>query len=336
MWRALLALVTVLSVSGGLVGAAAPGQASVQDAAAALEGARAEYADATTALQDALALRLSVGEQASAFEVQLRELDAASLEKVISFEAKLREARELAVDAYVRGGTQAEFENYLDAEEATDIVLRRHLMIGRVDQAEEAASILQSERMLVDRQAAAVATQVAELNALYDDADAAVARAERREQAAYAALVEADAATAAAVRAAEEAEAARIAAEERAAEDARIAAEAEEDAEQEGDEPSAANEPAVLEPFVPPSTDTGDQAEAWAKLVECESGGNYRAIGGGGLYRGAYQFSQPTWESVGGVGDPIDASPAEQDYRARVLYERSGRGQWPLCGRWLR
>lgn len=70
----------------------------------------------------------------------------------------------------------------------------------------------------------------------------------------------------------------------------------------------------------------------WAALAGCESGGNPQAVSPGGTYRGLYQFSLPTWASVGGTGDPIDASAAEQTYRAELLYERSGAGQWPVCG----
>lgn len=73
----------------------------------------------------------------------------------------------------------------------------------------------------------------------------------------------------------------------------------------------------------------------WGALAQCESGGNPRAIGGGGRYRGLYQFMTSTWRSVGGVGDPINASPGEQTYRAQILYRRSGAGQWPVCGRRL-
>jgi hypothetical protein len=68
------------------------------------------------------------------------------------------------------------------------------------------------------------------------------------------------------------------------------------------------------------------------EIAQCESGGDPRAIGGGGLYRGLLQFSMATWQSVGGVGDPIDASPAEQMRRGAILYARSGPSQWPVCG----
>ena len=67
-------------------------------------------------------------------------------------------------------------------------------------------------------------------------------------------------------------------------------------------------------------------------IAQCESGGDPRAIGGGGLYRGLLQFSISTWQSVGGTGDPIDASPDEQMRRGAILYARSGPSQWPVCG----
>ena len=68
------------------------------------------------------------------------------------------------------------------------------------------------------------------------------------------------------------------------------------------------------------------------QIAACESHGNPRAIGGGGAYRGKYQFSPATWASVGGSGDPAAASEAEQDRRAAMLLTRSGRGHWPVCG----
>ena len=68
------------------------------------------------------------------------------------------------------------------------------------------------------------------------------------------------------------------------------------------------------------------------RIAECESHGNPRSIGGGGLYRGKYQMTYSIWASVGGKGDPAAASEAEQDRRAALLYNRSGPGQWPVCG----
>ena len=67
-------------------------------------------------------------------------------------------------------------------------------------------------------------------------------------------------------------------------------------------------------------------------IAACESGGDPTAIGGGGLYRGKYQFSYETWASVGGTGDPAAAPEAEQDARAAALLARDGAGHWPVCG----
>ena len=64
----------------------------------------------------------------------------------------------------------------------------------------------------------------------------------------------------------------------------------------------------------------------------CESGGDPTAVSSDGTYRGKYQFDYGTWESVGGSGDPAAASEAEQDYRAALLYSRSGSSPWPVCG----
>jgi len=59
-----------------------------------------------------------------------------------------------------------------------------------------------------------------------------------------------------------------------------------------------------------------------------ESGGNYATNTGNGYY-GAYQFNLGTWQGVGGSGLPSNASPAEQDMRAQMLYDRRGCSPWP-------
>lgn len=68
------------------------------------------------------------------------------------------------------------------------------------------------------------------------------------------------------------------------------------------------------------------------EIARCESGGDPRAISPDGQYRGKYQFSRPTWRSVGGSGDPAAASEAEQDRRAIKLYKAEGTAPWPSCG----
>lgn len=67
-------------------------------------------------------------------------------------------------------------------------------------------------------------------------------------------------------------------------------------------------------------------------IAACESGGDPEAVSSDGTYRGLFQFDQGTWESVGGSGDPAAAPAAEQEYRAALLYSRSGSSPWPVCG----
>lgn len=73
----------------------------------------------------------------------------------------------------------------------------------------------------------------------------------------------------------------------------------------------------------------------WGALANCESGGNPQSVDASGTYYGLYQFSVSTWDSLGGTGLPSQASPAEQTSLAELLYERSGAGQWPVCGHFL-
>ncbi len=71
----------------------------------------------------------------------------------------------------------------------------------------------------------------------------------------------------------------------------------------------------------------------WAALARCESGGRVNAVSSTGKYHGLYQFSVATWQAVGGAGLPSQASADEQTARAKMLYNRSGAGQWPHCGK---
>lgn len=67
-------------------------------------------------------------------------------------------------------------------------------------------------------------------------------------------------------------------------------------------------------------------------IAACESGGDPTVVDASGTYYGKYQFDLGTWASVGGSGSPADASEAEQDYRAALLYSRAGSSPWPVCG----
>jgi len=49
--------------------------------------------------------------------------------------------------------------------------------------------------------------------------------------------------------------------------------------------------------------------DVWAKLAQCESGGNPATNTGNGFY-GMYQFTLETWQSLGGTGYPHEADAA--------------------------
>jgi hypothetical protein len=74
----------------------------------------------------------------------------------------------------------------------------------------------------------------------------------------------------------------------------------------------------------------GDVRAALQRIAQCESGGDPTIEGRGraaGHY-GKYQFDIPTWESVGGTGNPADAPEAEQDARAYALWRMRGFQPW--------
>ena len=73
----------------------------------------------------------------------------------------------------------------------------------------------------------------------------------------------------------------------------------------------------------------------WARSTsQCESGGDPNAIGGGGSFRGAFQFMKSTWrtspKSPG--GDPIDYDYRTQAVVAVMLKREMGSSPWPNCG----
>ncbi len=88
----------------------------------------------------------------------------------------------------------------------------------------------------------------------------------------------------------------------------------------------------VLGTAVPAAAQPG--GDPWYRLRVCESGNNYRANTGNGYY-GAYQFNTGTWHAYGGSGLPSNAPPAEQDLRAKLLYQARGWSPWPACSRRL-
>ena len=77
-------------------------------------------------------------------------------------------------------------------------------------------------------------------------------------------------------------------------------------------------------------------AAVLAEIARCESGGDPTAVSPSGAYRGKYQFSQATWESLGGSGDPAEADEHVQDVYAAGLYRQRGLAPWPACSQQVR
>ncbi len=71
-------------------------------------------------------------------------------------------------------------------------------------------------------------------------------------------------------------------------------------------------------------------------VVQAESGGDYGAVSPNGLYMGAFQFSQPTWNTAAQAAGlsalvgvpPNQASKADQDAVAVALYSLDGEQPW--------
>jgi Transglycosylase-like domain len=67
-----------------------------------------------------------------------------------------------------------------------------------------------------------------------------------------------------------------------------------------------------------------------ARVCHCESSGNPRAVSPNGRYAGLFQFSEATWNEMGG-GAVFD--PEQNSRRALQLFQRRGWKPWPSCSR---
>ncbi|MBP7018400.1 transglycosylase family protein [Candidatus Saccharibacteria bacterium] len=84
-----------------------------------------------------------------------------------------------------------------------------------------------------------------------------------------------------------------------------------------------------------PKYASSDIGAGFARIKQCESGGNYAAVNSAGYY-GAYQFGIGTWNSIAssiGRGDlvgvrPDKASPGDQDALAKALHSMRGWQPW--------
>ncbi len=71
----------------------------------------------------------------------------------------------------------------------------------------------------------------------------------------------------------------------------------------------------------------------WGCLAQCESGGDWHARTGNGMY-GGLQFTQSTWESAGGLSfapRPDLATREEQIQVGERVQDQQGWGAWPAC-----
>lgn len=73
-----------------------------------------------------------------------------------------------------------------------------------------------------------------------------------------------------------------------------------------------------------------ERVTTWDTLAECESGGDWNLDTGNG-YFGGLQFTLTSWDGVGGIGSPAEASREEQIMRAEFLHEEQGWDAWPAC-----
>ena len=70
----------------------------------------------------------------------------------------------------------------------------------------------------------------------------------------------------------------------------------------------------------------------WDKIAACESGGDWNISTGNGFY-GGLQFTQSSWQAVGGTGSPQGASRETQIEMGKRLQAQQGWGAWPVCSR---
>lgn len=205
--------------------------------------------------------------------------------------------RTLAVAAYIAGGPVGTIDVLADADDAAELTWRRYLMRSSVEATLDAARAYDASRAGVGADLVALATRADQLDTEILAAQDDVARG-------AAAVGDAEAALGAAQHEADH-RAGRIVV-------------------QSGDDGGPR-----------PHESQNAAGPAWAALRNCESGGNYAIADRTGMFRGAYQFAISTWYGLGGVGDPADAPPSEQDYRAQILYDALGAKPWPVCGRFL-
>jgi LysM repeat protein len=90
----------------------------------------------------------------------------------------------------------------------------------------------------------------------------------------------------------------------------------------------------IAAPMIAAGSANAASVPVWEKVAECESSGNWSADTGNGYY-GGLQFSQSSWESVGGTeyAPRADLATKEEQIAAgEKLLAAQGPGAWPTCG----
>ena len=307
----ILAAALAIPVASATLGSASVSAGSVAEGAAAVSAANGN-------LDQAIGVRIAAERRVAELDASQRRLSASL--KTRSAEAGAiagqlaaarQEARQAAIDAYVAGGESQELVVFIRSDEVDDASARATVLSSQAHSAVDAAATFQKMKEENDPAVVELGETLDAVSAQLADARSALLQAEAQQADAELALTRA-----------KDAEAVLAAANAKAATSAKAAPKAKAAA-----RPKAA--PVVNRGF-------GAQEADWEALRQCESGGNYQIVSSTGRYRGAYQFDRATWASMGGTGDPAAAPPAEQDMRAKMLYEQRGARPWPHCGKHLR
>lgn len=299
-------------------------------------------ARAAAALRESTAVRVAAEKRIGDIRTQVRDLEM-QLTKMTADDEKLTEdlavaknaMREYAISAYIAGRGANVVSMALDPTDVEELMWKSTLAVGQAASADEAA------RRYSELKTAATP---ARLRTARDLEQARRALVDANNDAIQAAAIERDNEAKLAL----EREAARRRAQEAVAREREAAAarqRASAGAESDRGSSRSVSDPGgsdsqrsnKVDPAEVPLAARGNPSPAesakLAKIRRCESGGNYRAVSSTGRYRGAYQFDFRTWGGTGGSGDPAEASPAEQDYRALLLLRSRGTRPWPVCGR---
>ncbi|MER5443722.1 transglycosylase family protein [Streptomyces sp. NPDC002790] len=90
---------------------------------------------------------------------------------------------------------------------------------------------------------------------------------------------------------------------------------------------------AIAIPLFAASGASAATTQAWDKLAECESGGQWSLDAGNGYY-GGLQFTQERWEQYGGLDyapRADQASRSQQIAVAEKVLDAKGVSAWPMC-----